>query len=84
LQLDALQTTFDEMLAGKVKIITSDAYRAEVFGKDGPEGQAIAEQFEACPHFEIVPLRTRARDMAGEMRSSQAARPPREAEAGLR
>jgi hypothetical protein len=82
-QLDALRTTFDEMLAGKIKIITSDAYRAEVFGKDRPEGQAIAEQFEACPHFEIVPLRTQAWDMAGEMRKRcQAARPPRSLKLG--
>jgi hypothetical protein len=76
--LDALQTTFGDMLAGRVKIITSDAYRGEVFGKDHPEGQAIAEQFEACPYFEIVPLRTQAWDMAGEMRKRcRAARPPR-------
>jgi len=65
--------------------ITSDAYRAEVFGKDRPEGQAIAEQLEACPHFEIVPLRTQAWDMAGEMRKRcQAARPPRSLKAGGR
>lgn len=65
--LDALQTTFEQMLSGKVKIITSDVYRAEVFGKDSAEGQQIADQFEACPHFEIVPLRTQAWGMAGEM-----------------
>ena len=69
-KLDALQGTFDEMLAGKVKIITSDLYRAEVFGqKDDPQAKAIAEQLEACPDFEMVPLRTQAHQIAGEMRA---------------
>lgn len=82
-QLDALQATFDEMLGGKVKIVTSDPYRAEVFGKDSPEGRVIAEQFEASPDFEIVPLRTQAWEMAGEMRKRcQAAKPPRKLKLG--
>lgn len=82
-QLDALQATFDELLGGKVKIITSDAYRAEVFGKDRPEERLITAQFEACPDFEIVPLRTQAWDMAGELRKRcQAARPPRKLKLG--
>ena len=77
-QLDALQATFEEMLDGKVKIVTSDAYRAEVFGKGRPEERVIAEQFEACPDFEIVPLRTQAWDMAAEMRRRcDAAKPSR-------
>lgn len=68
LQLDALQATFAEMLDGKVRIVTSDIYRVEVFGPDNPQAAQIAEQFEACPHFEVVPLRTLAFDMAGKMR----------------
>lgn len=68
-QLDALQGTFEEMLGGQVKIITSDLYRVEVFGqKNDPQANAIAEQLEACPDFEMVPLRTQAHQMAGEMR----------------
>lgn len=79
-QLDALRTTFEELLSRKVKIITSDAYRAEVFGKedDRPEARIIAEQFEACPDFDIVPLRTQAYELAGELRQRcQAAKPAR-------
>jgi len=60
LQLDALRATFEEMLDGQVKIITSDLYRAEA--------AAIAEQLEACPDFEMVPLRTQAYEMAGDLR----------------
>ncbi len=68
-QLDALQATFEEMLGGQVKVITSDLYRVEVFGqKDDPTANAIAEQLEACPDFEMVPLRTQAHQLAGEMR----------------
>ncbi len=68
-QLDALQGTFEEMLGGHVKIITSDLYRVEVFGqKNDPQANAIAEQLEACPDFEMVSLRTQAHQMAGEMR----------------
>lgn len=67
-QLDALQATFEEMLAGRLRIITSDIYRVEVFGTDKGQAAKVAEQFEACPYFEIVPLRTLATTMAGEMR----------------
>lgn len=66
------------MLAGKVRIIVSDVYRVEVFGRDNPAASKVAEQFEACPYFEIVPLRTLAYDMAGKMRQQcQAAKPVR-------
>jgi predicted nucleic acid-binding protein len=69
-QLDALQATFEEMVGGQVKIITSDLYRAEVFGqKNDPKANAIAEQLEACPDFEMVPLRTQAHQIAGDMRA---------------
>lgn len=68
-QLDALQATFEEMLGGQVKIIASDLYRVEVFGqKNEPKANAIAEQLEACPDFEMVPLRTQAHQIAGDMR----------------
>jgi hypothetical protein len=77
-QLDALQATFEEMLAGRIRIITSDIYRVEVFGPDKGQAAKVAEQFEACPNFEIVPLRTLATTMAGEMRQRcQAAKPVR-------
>jgi len=77
-QLDALRATFEDMLAGKLRIITSDMYRAEVFGPDKAQAAAVAEQFEACPYFEIVPMRTLAYDLAGEMRQRcQAAKPSR-------
>lgn len=77
-QLDALQATFEEMLGGRLRIITSDMYRVEVFGPDRPQAATVAEQFEACPHFEIVPLRTLAYDIAGEMRQRcEAAKPVR-------
>lgn len=77
-QLDALQVTFEEMLSGRIRIITSDMYRAEVFGPDRAQAAKVAEQFEACPYFEIVPLRTLAYDLAGEMRKRcQAAKPVR-------
>lgn len=77
-QLDALRATFEEMLNGKVRIITSDMYRAEVFGPSTEQAAKVAEQFEACPFFEIVPLRTLAYDLAGQMRQRcQAAKPPR-------
>lgn len=49
-------------------IITSDMYRVEVFGPDNPDASKVAEQFEACPYFEIVPLRTLAYEIAGKMR----------------
>ncbi len=50
----------------------------EVFGPDKAQAAAVAEQFEACPYFEIVPLRTQAYDLAGEMRRRcQAAKPSR-------
>lgn len=77
-QLDALQATFEEMLGGRVRIITSDIYRVEVFGPDKGQAAKVAEQFEACPYFEIVPLRTLATTMAGEMRQRcRAAKPVR-------
>jgi predicted nucleic acid-binding protein len=77
-QLDALQATFEEMLAGRIRIITSDIYRVEVFGADKGQAAKVAEQFEACPYFEIVPLRTLATTMAGEMRKRcHAAKPVR-------
>jgi hypothetical protein len=77
-QLDALQATFAEMLEGRVRIITSDMYRVEVFGPDHAQAAKVAEQFEACPYFEIVPLRTLAYGVAGEMRKRcQEAKPPR-------
>jgi predicted nucleic acid-binding protein len=68
LQLDALQATFEGMLGGRIRIVTSDIYRAEVFGAATDQAAKIAEQFGACPYFEIVPLRTLATTMAGEMR----------------
>jgi predicted nucleic acid-binding protein len=77
-QLDALQATFQEMLGGRIRIITSDMYRVEVFGTDKGQAAKVAEQFEACPYFEIVPLRTLSYSMAGEMRQRcLAAKPAR-------
>lgn len=53
-------------------------YRAEVFGRGNPLASRVEEQFEACPFFEIVPLRTLAYDIAGDMRQKcLAARPVR-------
>lgn len=78
LQLDALRATFEEMLQAKVKIITSDLYKTEVFGEKKAEAAIIADQLEACPDFEMVPLRTQAYEMAGELRKRcYAAKPPR-------
>lgn len=77
-QLDALRATFEEVLTGKLKIITSDLYRAEVFGENKEAAGIVADQLEACPDFEIVPLRTQAYEMAGHMRERcHAASPPR-------
>lgn len=77
-QLDALKATFEEMLVGRLNVITSDVYRAEVFGSDGPAADAVADQFEACPYFEIVSLRTLAYDLAGDLRKKcQSAKPER-------
>ena len=77
-QIDALRSTFDEMLAGRHYVITSDLYRVEVFGKDGPDAVAVADQFEACPYFEVVGLRTLAYEMAGDLRMKcQSAKPKR-------
>ena len=77
-QLDALQATFEEMLEVKLRIMTSDMYRVEVFGADTAQAAQVAEQFEACPYFEIIPMRTLAYSMAGEMRERcHAAKPPR-------
>jgi len=78
LQLDALEATFEEMLGGRIRIITSDMYRVEVFGTEHAQAEKVAHQFEACPNFEIVPLRTLASELAGEMRKRcQSATPPR-------
>jgi hypothetical protein len=64
------------MLAGKVRIITSDVYRTEVFAQDSAEARQIAAQFEACPYSEIVPLRTLAYDLAGKLRQQCLAATP--------
>lgn len=83
LQLDGLRATFEEMLEGKLKIVTGDIYKAEVFGKKKPAAHIIGDQFEACPDFEIVPLRTQAYEMAGQMRERcNSSSPPRKLKLG--
>jgi hypothetical protein len=46
-QLDALQATFQEMLDGRLRIITSDMYRVEVFGGDKDQAARVADQYVA-------------------------------------
>lgn len=67
--LDALKATYEDMLLGHLKIVTSDIFRAEVFGT-GKSARAdqIYNDFLACKNFEIVQIRSEIYGLAGEMR----------------
>lgn len=67
--LDALRATFEDMLLGHLKIVTSDIFHTEVLGdNNSPAVAELLNDFLACKNFEIVAIRTEVYQLAGEMR----------------
>ena len=67
--LAALETTFEEMLVGHVRIVTCSMFRVEVFPKRlKEEGDAIYRELTACPHFEVIETLSTIMTLAGELR----------------
>lgn len=64
--LAALETSFSEMLDGKLHIITSTLFLAEVFPR--PEHSFIVTQLSSCPHFSMVETLSSVYALAGELR----------------
>lgn len=64
--LSALLTTFEDMLDGRVHIITCTLFRAEVLPK--PEHKQILMQCIGCPHFSIVEALSSVHELAGALR----------------
>jgi predicted nucleic acid-binding protein len=63
--LRALADTYDEMLAGRVVLGTADIAKAEVF-KDS-DATAL-DALVACPHFDLLAVRTPVSTLAGQLR----------------
>ena len=70
-QLAALKSTFRDMLDGKVKIVTSDAYYIEVFkDPEGEQAMRIKVELENCPNFEPLLISTNVSQLAGRLRKA--------------
>ncbi len=67
--IEALTATFEDMLEGLCKIVTSDLFYVEVLGAQGDRSvQRLQEQLSACPDFVVIGLQTRVSQLAGEFR----------------
>lgn len=67
--LTAIEGTFEEMLDGKLLIVTSDVFRTEVFvDKDDRDAQAVYNNLLGCDSFVILDVRTPMFDLAGQLR----------------
>jgi predicted nucleic acid-binding protein len=70
-QLTALKAVYEDMLDGKLWIVTSSLFRAEVFGPIlDARSQAIYDNLQACPYFEIVEIRSSAYEVVGDIRKN--------------
>lgn len=67
--LDALVASYDDMLDGRLAIVTCDLFRAEVFPDvASPEVTRIVDNLQACKDFAVVELRTPVMELAGNLR----------------
>lgn len=64
--LSALETTFNDMLDGKVHIVTSTLFFTEVLPK--PENKPLRELLASCPNFTMVETVSSVHALAGELR----------------
>lgn len=53
-KLQAIQTIYEDMLLGQVTIVTSDIFKAEVFGGNNQSCNYIYNELLSCEHFEII------------------------------
>lgn len=64
--LASLETTFHDMMDGKVNILSCTLLQVEVFPK--PEHKHIYEDLMSCPHFSLVETVSSVFALAGELR----------------
>lgn len=68
-RLEALKATYEDMLIGSLKIVTSSMFQAEVLGKSfSGQGEQMHNDLLSCKNFEIVEIRSDMYILAGELR----------------